>query len=82
MAGDSQASFSQSVKNRIRKTYQYRCVICLASIDTTQCAHLLDAATQGQLQVRSEAIVHNAVDLGILPKGYERNAPSNGMVCK
>ena len=57
MAGDSQASFSQSVKNRIHEAYQYRCVICLAWIDTTQLAHILDAATQGVLQVRSEATV-------------------------
>ena len=57
MAGDSQASFSQSVKNRIREAYQYRCVICLAWIDTSQLAHILDAATQGVLQVRSEATV-------------------------
>ena len=57
MAGDSQASFSQSVKNPIRETYQYRCVICLAGIDTTQCPHILDAATPGELQVRSEAVV-------------------------
>ena len=57
MAGESQASFSASVRYKIRETYQYRCVICLAWIDTTQCAHLLDAATQGEHQVRSEVMV-------------------------
>ena len=56
MAGESQASFSASVRNKIRQQYQYRCVICLAWIDTTRCAHLLDAATQGEHQVRSEVI--------------------------
>ncbi|KIM85474.1 hypothetical protein PILCRDRAFT_365117 [Piloderma croceum F 1598] len=74
MAGDSQASFSQSVRNRIRETYKHRCVICLAWIDTTQCAHVLDAATPGALQLR------NAVTLGVLPKGYQKNALANGMV--
>lgn len=28
MAGDSQATFSLSVRNAIRRTYEYRCVIC------------------------------------------------------
>lgn len=55
MAGESQASFSVSVKNHIRETYQYRCVICLAWFETTECAHVLDAATQGQLQVRRKS---------------------------
>ena len=59
LAGESQASFSASVRNKIRETYQYRCVICLAWIDTTQCAHLLDAITQGELQVRSKVIVQH-----------------------
>jgi len=57
MAGESQASFSASVRKKIRDTYEYRCVICLTRIETTQCAHLLDAATQGELQVRSEVMV-------------------------
>ena len=57
MAGESQASFSASVKNKIRGTYRYRCVICLAWISTTECAHVLDATTQGELQVRSEVMV-------------------------
>ncbi len=57
MAGESEASFSASVKNKIRGTYHYRCVICLAWISTTECAHVLDAATQGEPQVRSEVMV-------------------------
>ena len=57
MATESQASFSASVRNQIRDIYEYRCVICLARIGTTQCAHLLDTATQGELQVRSEVMV-------------------------
>jgi len=55
--GDSQASFTPSVRTKIRQTYKYRCVICLAWIKTTQCTHLLDTATQGELQVRSEVMV-------------------------
>ena len=57
MAGESQASFSVSVKNKIRGTYQYRCVICLTWISTTECVHVLDAATQGELQVHSKVMV-------------------------
>ena len=57
MVEESQASFSASVRNKIREIYQYRCVICLAWIDMTQCAHLLDTATQGEFQVRSEVMV-------------------------
>jgi hypothetical protein len=57
MSGDSKASFSQSVMNTIRGIYHYRCVICLYSVGTTQCAHLLDAATLGAHQVRSKAMV-------------------------
>ncbi|KIL64176.1 hypothetical protein M378DRAFT_24755 [Amanita muscaria Koide BX008] len=74
MAGDSQASFSQSVKINIRETYEYRCAICLTRSSTTQCAHVLDGATPGEHHVR------NAVNLGVLPEGYKRNAPNNGMV--
>ncbi|KAM6503454.1 hypothetical protein JOM56_000397 [Amanita muscaria] len=43
MAGDSQAPFSQSVRTKIREIYEYRCVICLTWLSTTQCAHVLDA---------------------------------------
>ena len=64
MAGESQATFSASVRKEIRETYQYRCVICLTSIETTQCAHLLDTASQeGDLQVRNEVIVYSVVQV-------------------
>lgn len=35
----------------------YRCVICLTWLSATQCAHVLDAATLGERQVHSEAMV-------------------------
>ena len=57
MAGESQASFSGSVRNKIRETYDYRCVICLAWTSTTQCVPLLDAGTEGERQVHSEVMV-------------------------
>jgi predicted restriction endonuclease len=57
MAGDSQATFSQSVKNKIHETYEYRCVICLASVATSQCAQIIDAATPGQQQVYNEKVM-------------------------
>jgi predicted restriction endonuclease len=53
MAGDSQtSSFSQSVKAKIRETYDYRCVICLSLVQTSQWAHIIDAATAGKQQVQ------------------------------
>ncbi|KAF8814773.1 hypothetical protein BYT27DRAFT_6959794 [Phlegmacium glaucopus] len=74
MSGDSQASFSQSVRNSIHRKYRLRCVICLDYTSTIQCAHIIDAATPGQKQL------HNAVALGILPADYQSNAPRNGML--
>ncbi|KIL59436.1 hypothetical protein M378DRAFT_169225 [Amanita muscaria Koide BX008] len=57
MAGDSQASFSQSVRNKIRGIYQHRCAICLTWLSTTQCVHVLDAPEPGEYQGRNEAMV-------------------------
>jgi hypothetical protein len=44
-------SFSQSVKNTIHNIYSYRCVICLTMVRTSECAHIIDAATLGLQQV-------------------------------
>jgi hypothetical protein len=85
MAGESQAFFLPTVKNAICKIYSYRCVICLNMVRPSQCAHIIDAATQGLHQVRCETMmqycltlvvpqVHNGVKLGILPESYKRNA--------
>ena len=57
MAGDSQATFSKSVKAKIRETYDYRCVICLNFVQTSQCAHIIDAATAGKQQVCNEIVM-------------------------
>ncbi|KAF5379415.1 hypothetical protein D9615_006535 [Tricholomella constricta] len=74
MAGEYQASFSTSVRREIRTRYHDRCVVCLTWIRTTQCAHLLDAGTQGEFQYRE------AVKLGVLHEGFKRNAEMNGIV--
>jgi predicted restriction endonuclease len=50
-ASSYQATFSHSVKAEIRATYDRRCVICLNCVDTSQCAHIIDAATGGRQQV-------------------------------
>jgi len=70
-------------------------VIFLTWIDMTQCVHLLDATTsrQGELQVRSKVMVwyrpssdisvpwlRDAVRLGVLHGGFERNTELNGLV--
>jgi hypothetical protein len=57
MAGNSQSTFSQSVKVKIQKTYDYRCVICLHSTGHNQCAHIIDVATAGERQVGSEMVM-------------------------
>jgi hypothetical protein len=44
MAGESQASFSGTIINKLRAKHQDRCVICLTWSQTSQCAHVLDAA--------------------------------------
>jgi len=55
---DSQASFSQSVKAKIRETYHYRCVICLTLVQTSQCAwHIIDATEAGEQQVGNEIVM-------------------------
>ena len=48
MAGESQASFSATVINKLRDEYKERCVICLTWTQTSQCAHVLDAASSGE----------------------------------
>ena len=57
MAGESRASFSATVINKLRTEYEDRCVICLTWSQTSQCAHVLDAASAGQIQVRSGAVL-------------------------
>jgi hypothetical protein len=44
MSGDTQTSFSPSVRVTIRETYGTRCVFCLALLPVGggQCAHLID----------------------------------------
>ena len=52
MAGDSssQATFSQSVTIKIRRTYDYRCVICLNLVQVSRCTRIIDAASKEQQQ--------------------------------
>jgi predicted restriction endonuclease len=57
MAGASQATFSLSFKAQLRATYNYRCVICLHYAHTSQCAHIIDAASVGQQQVGNEIVI-------------------------
>ena len=66
MAGESQASFSPSVRKKIRDTYQYRCVICLLWIDTTQCAHILDGATPVRFIAKSRYSIVQVLTLVLL----------------
>ena len=54
MAGDSQA---KSVKAKIRDTYDYRCVICLNVVQTSQCAHIIDVATARKQQVCNKIVM-------------------------
>jgi predicted restriction endonuclease len=57
MAGDSQTTFSKSVKKKIHDTFDYRCVICLNFVQTSQCAHIIDAATALKQQVCNEIVM-------------------------
>src|ERR1700722_809871 len=50
---DSQTSFSKFTMNKIPEKYKYCCVICLNVVKPSQCAHIIDAASEGQQQVRS-----------------------------
>ncbi len=52
--GDTQASFSPSVRSRLRQGYANRCAICLLDLPDggAQCAHLFDSASRGADQVR------------------------------
>ena len=57
MAGESRASFSATVINKLRAEHEDRCVICLTWSQTSQCAHVLDTASSGQVQVRSGTVL-------------------------
>ena len=58
MAGASQATFSKSVKAKIRDAYDYRCVICLNFVQTSQCVHIIDADTaEKQQEVCNEIVM-------------------------
>jgi hypothetical protein len=59
MSGDSQTSFSPSVRNSIRQKYSNRCSLCLSQLPevATQSAHLIDAASAGASQVRASEIL-------------------------
>ncbi len=55
MSGDTQASFSRSVRLMIHRTYGTRCVFCLAllPVGAGQYAHLIDqSSSRGGQQVR------------------------------
>ena len=92
MSRDSQASFSQSARNAIHGKYRLRCVICLNHTSTAQCAHIFGAATPGQAPVCHKIIMYgrllslsapqlrNAIELGILPADYQKNAAGNGLI--
>jgi len=51
--GDTQASFSLSVRTRLRREYSNRCAICLLVLPDggAQCAHLFDLSSRGANQV-------------------------------
>jgi hypothetical protein len=54
MSGDSQASFSKSVRSEIRSKYGLRCAICLDYLPEvgTQSAYLIDSTSVGAEQMR------------------------------
>ncbi|KAF9519335.1 hypothetical protein BS47DRAFT_1337094 [Hydnum rufescens UP504] len=70
MSGDTQASFSASVRNTICSKYGHRCATCLNLLPevSTQSAHVIDSAS-----------LESAVDLGLLSPNYLRSSPANGM---
>ena len=53
----SQATFPLSVETQLHAAYGYRCVICLNYVHTSQCAHIIDAASGGQQQAGNEIVI-------------------------
>src|SRR5258705_13418989 len=91
--GDSQASFSHSVRTRLRQGYANRCVICLLVLpdEGAQCAHLFDSATRGANQVRINSHMTSlrstyipqvslAQGYGLVGADFRRNSSDNGFL--
>ena len=55
---DADAPFDKSVKDKIRKTYNNRCAICLQDLPRKgrHCAHLFDSSRIGAKQVSAVEI--------------------------
>jgi hypothetical protein len=58
---DSQATFSQSLRTLMRRTYSYHCSICLnrLTVAGSECAHFLASATVSAKQVSSKDYLHH-----------------------
>ncbi|KAJ7892136.1 hypothetical protein B0H14DRAFT_3854917 [Mycena olivaceomarginata] len=71
-------SFSATVKDHIRKNYNWTCTICLNAlpVEGSHCAHIFDASKAGEEQVA------DAVSLGLMDptEPYSRKAPRNGVI--
>ncbi|KAJ7883924.1 hypothetical protein B0H14DRAFT_2701311 [Mycena olivaceomarginata] len=71
-------SFSPSVKDLIRKNYNWTCTICLNAlpVEGSHCAHIFDASKAGEEQVT------DAVSLGLMDptEPYSRKASRNGVI--
>ena len=76
--GDNKASFSPSVRKKIVNFYGSYCSICLNDLTSPggECAHLLDSAEDGK------AKLDLGVQLGLLPRNYQRSGKDNGIYRK